>query len=226
MKSIMKFTMLAALALPAIASTAQEVDSSYNNGYYRDRLAFFNKLPNSKNEIVFLGNSITEVGDWQEIYPGQTIVNRGISGDNSFGVFARLDEVLESKPAKIFLMIGVNDIKRGTPNEYIAANYRRIVEKVKAVSPRTKVYLQSVLPVTESVLADIYAKIKNDKIRDLNTKMKAIAAENKLVYIDLHNEVFADGNGQLKRDLTTDGLHLKPAAYILWVDYLRKKKYL
>jgi lysophospholipase L1-like esterase len=56
--------------------------------------------------------------------------------------------------------------------------------------------------------------------------MKAIAAENKLVYIDLHNEVFADGNGQLKRDLTTDGLHLKPAAYILWVDYLRKKKYL
>ena len=86
--------------------------------------------------------------------------------------------------------------------------------------------MQSVLPVTESVLADIYAKIKNDKIRDLNAKMKSIAAENKLVYVDLHNEVFADENGQLKRDLTTDGLHLKPAAYILWVDYLRKKKYL
>lgn len=226
MKAIIKYSLLATLTLPAIATTAQEVDSSYNNGYYRDRLAFFQKLPDSKNEIVFLGNSITEVGDWQEIYSGKTIVNRGVSGDNSYGVYARLDEVLSSKPAKIFLMIGVNDIKRGTPNEYILYNYKRIISKVKETSPRTKIYMQSVLPVTESVLVDIYAKIKNDKIRALNTGMKAIAEENKLVYVDLHNEVFADENGQLKRDLTTDGLHLKPAAYILWVDYLRKKKFL
>lgn len=209
-----------------VGQEAEKVDSSYENGYYKDRLAFFKQLPDRKNEIVFLGNSITEAGDWQEIYPGKPIVNRGISGDVSYGVYARLDEVLSSKPAKIFLLIGVNDIKRGTPLEYILYNYDRIIRKVKEVSPHTTLYLQSVLPVTENILASIYAKIRNEKIRELNEGLKALAVKYKLTYADLHNDVFKDGDGQLQRQLTTDGLHLKPAAYILWIDYLRRKKYL
>lgn len=215
------------LSLPAWAQNTSGMDSSYNNGYYRQRLALFKKLPDRKNEIVFLGNSITEVGDWQEIYrTRKPVVNRGISGDNSYGVYARLDEVLSSRPAKIFLMIGVNDIKRGTPPEYIIYNYERIVKRIKSESPKTRIYLQSVLPVAESMLADIYAKIRNEKIRKLNDSLMAVAQKYQATYVDLHNEVFADDKGQLKTDLTTDGLHLQPAAYILWIDYLKKKKYL
>lgn len=208
------------------AAQIPAMDSSYNNGYYRERLAYFKQMPDRKNEIIFLGNSITEVGEWQELVNKPNVLNRGISGDNSYGVYARLDEVLSSRPAKVFLMIGVNDIKRGTPPEYILYNYRRIVARVKKESPNTRLYLQSVLPVTESVLADIYIRITNEKIRHLNDSLKTIAAGAGLTYVDLHHDVYADAQGQLKKELTTDGLHLQPTAYILWVDYLRKKKYL
>src|SRR5690606_31790041 len=154
------------------------------------------------------------------------VINRGISGDNFYGVYHRLDEVLSSKPAKIFLMIGVNDIKRGTPILNILNNYERIAEKVKKESPETELYFQSVLPVKENILASIYDRIRNDKIIKLNEGIRVIAKKNGLEYIDLHNEVFSDENGQLKRELTTDGLHLKPASYILWVKYLEEKGYL
>ncbi|MFX1704281.1 GDSL-type esterase/lipase family protein [Chitinophaga sp. CC14] len=225
MKKMMYF--LTCLLTSASAAMAQEsLDSSYANNYYKERVKFFNQLPVPARGVVFLGNSITEVGPWSEVLPGMTVSNRGISGDNSFGVYARLDQVLALHPRKIFLLIGVNDIKRGTPLNYIVANYERIAAKVKAMAPHTTLYLQSVLPVTEPVLADIYVKIRNEKIKLLNEGLQQIAAKYHCTYIDLHNDVFAGEDGQLKRELTTDGLHLQPQAYILWVEYLKRKKYL
>jgi lysophospholipase L1-like esterase len=212
--------------LNTIAQSGESLDSSYANGYYNEQVKFFSNLHPPKNCVVFLGNSITEVGRWSELLPTGKAVNRGISGDNSWGVVNRVDQVLAVKPGKIFLMIGVNDIKRGTPIPYILANYERIIAKVKAQSPKTTLYLQSILPVTESMLAAIYAKINNQTIRTLNDSLRVLAAKHQLQYIDLHNGVFTDAQGQLKKELTTDGLHLKHAAYILWADYLKKKKYL
>ena len=39
-----------------------------------------------------------------------TLVNRGISGDFTNGVLARLEEITHYKPKAIFLLIGVNDL--------------------------------------------------------------------------------------------------------------------
>lgn len=203
-----------------------QVDSSYANNYYVERMKFFDQLHPAAKGVVFLGNSITEAGPWSEVLPGMPVSNRGISGDNSFGVYARLDQVLALKPAKLFLLIGINDLKRGTPVSYITANYRRTVAKVKAVSPRTKIYLQSVLPVAEHMIAPIYIKINNQLIRELNDSLQQVATGCNCPYIDLHNEVFAGQDGQLKPELTTDGLHLKQKAYVLWAGYLKRKKYL
>lgn len=215
------------LATPFYGQSQQvaEQDSSYANGYYVKRVAYFKKLPVQKNPIVFLGNSITEVGQWQEATGMDHVINRGISGDNSFGVFHRLDDILVLKPKKIFLLIGVNDIKRGTPLSVIANNYERIIKKITHESPKTQLYLQSVLPVMEPMLASIYDNIRNPKIISLNSMMKALSEKYKLPYVDLFNQ-FLDQDGQLIKTLTTDGLHLQPEAYILWADYLKKQKYL
>src|SRR5690349_13279539 len=95
----------------ANAQNAVKIDSNYANYYYKQRVEYFNKMPHVKNEIVFLGNSITERGEWQEILSGYRcpIVNRGVGGDNSFGILARMDEILAAKPKAIFLMDGIND---------------------------------------------------------------------------------------------------------------------
>jgi lysophospholipase L1-like esterase len=218
------FAGLLLLACPFYAS-AQEIiaiDSSYANGHYLQRLDFFKKMPNQKKEIVFVGNSITEGGKWQELIPNKHVINRGISGDVTYGIIARLDEVLASKPLKIFLLSGINDMKRGTPNEAILANYLRMIKKIKAESPATQVYFQSVLPVNIPMLPKSYEKLSNSKILVLNEGLKALCVTYKVQYIDLH-AVFADENGALKKELSIDGLHLKSAAYILWADYLKKE---
>ncbi|MBB5439283.1 lysophospholipase L1-like esterase [Pedobacter sp. AK017] len=207
------------------AQQTAEKDSSYANGYYVKRVKYFQSLPVQKKPVVFLGNSITEVGQWQDVTGMNNVINRGISGDNSFGVFHRLDDILVQKPKKIFLLIGVNDIKRGTPIEVIARNYERIIRKVQQQNPKTQLYLQSVLPVTESVLAPIYDNIRNKRIIALNVLLKDLSVKYNLPYVDLFN-IFKDENGQLIRSLTTDGLHLQPEAYVLWAAYLKKQKYL
>lgn len=202
----------------------QEIDSSYANGYYVERMRFFTRLqPSSANLVAFVGNSITEAGPWQEILPGVNVINRGISGDNSWGVLARIDAVLALKPAKIFLMIGVNDLKRGTPVEYITNNYKRIVTRIQQSQPQTKVYLQSVLPIAEQGIAAIYQKISNRLITTLNDSLQQIAVRYHCEFLNLNKEVFAGADGQLKRELTTDGLHLKHTGYLEWAAYLTGK---
>ncbi len=201
------------------------IDSSYANSHYRQRLAFFRQMPDSKKEIVFIGNSITEAGEWQELVPKKNVKNRGISGDVIWGVLARLDEVLSAKPAKIFLLIGINDMKRGVPVDTIAKNYQRIVERIRSTSPRTKLYIQTVLPVNEGMLAPSYKNLKNALIDSLNMQLEALAKSTACTYVNLH-AAFPKEGGQLPKEFTTDGIHLSPTAYIRWVQYLKKQNYL
>lgn len=213
------------LACSTSFAQGKKIDSSYNNSYYQGRMELFKSLQGQKHAIVFLGNSITERGQWGELFPGKIIMNRGIGGDNTFGVIARLDDILIYKPKKIFLLIGINDIGRGLPLEVIAGNYKQIVERIKALSPETVVNVQSVLPMNDAVLKADYLKNKKDSVLQLNKKIRAIADSHHLQYIDLH-AVFADSKGNLKTDMTIDGIHLTPAAYVVWGKYLKTKKYL
>lgn len=226
MKKISALLALLVCTATVFAQTGGNIDSSYANGYYVERVKYFAQLKAPEKAIVFLGNSITEAGEWQEVLPGKKVINRGISGDNSFGVYARLDALLALKPAKVFLLIGINDLKRGTPVEVILNNYRKIIEKIKKDAPKTTLYLQSILPVAESVMPAIYAKITNEKVKELNKGIMELADSNQLTYIDLYNDVFIGNERQLKIEFTTDGLHLKAAAYIIWAKYLQDKKYL
>jgi lysophospholipase L1-like esterase len=225
LKSIPCLLGLLFVVLSGSAQSRPVVDSSYENGHYKQRVRFFKQMPNEKKEIVFLGNSITEAGEWQELIPGKAVKNRGISGDVTYGVLARLDEVLASKPRKVFLLIGVNDLKRGIPVDTVAQNYQRIVERIKATSPKTKLYIQSVLPINEAMVSESYKRITNPLITALNKKLAQVATRYQCTYVNIHG-VMADEQGQLAKVLTPDGIHLWPSSYTHWVDYLKEKKYL
>ena len=209
-----------------VLSQEREIDGSYLNEYYQGRMEFFKNVPLEKKGIVFLGNSITERGNWDEYFPKKRIGNRGVGGDNTFGVLARLDNILDSKPMKIFIMIGINDIGRGLPIDVISDNYRNILMQIRKKSPNTKIYIQSVLPMNDLILTADYLKNKKTIVQDLNSEYKKIATEFKLTYIDLYADVFSDGQGNLIPELTSDGIHLNPSAYTLWSDYLIKNKYI
>lgn len=222
---IKQISMAMLLLATGFTAGAQAIDSTYDNNHYKERVALFAKMPKQKKAIVFLGNSITEAGKWNDILPGQPVQNRGISGDNTFGVIARLPAIIAEKPSKIFLMIGVNDLKREVPVPVIIDNYKRMAAMVKKGSPKTRVYLQSVLPVNDTILIDAFKKVTNANVGLLNNALEQIAKDNGYGYVNLH-EAFADEKGQLKRKETPDGLHLKISSYPQWVNFLRSKKLL
>ena len=202
---------------------AQGWDSSYRSTYYDQKLTLFRLLPDTEGEIIFLGNSITDIGEWAEIWQNPRVKNRGISGDITYGVLARLDEVLSARPAKIFVMIGVNDIARNIPDSVILHNYGRLIDRVLQGSPQTRLVMQSVLPTNDEFKPFKNHYGKDDHIRAVNAGLRRLCEESKVDYIDLYSR-FLDASGKLDKRYTNDGLHLNGAGYMLWKALLIEQK--
>jgi len=183
--------------------------------YWRQRVTHFRSLPDTKGEIIFLGDSITDGCNWTELFADIRVKNRGISGDVTDGVLERLDEVLSSRPSKVFLMIGVNDLAAGKSLEEIAGNIVRIVKSMHRRSPETEVFLQSVLPVNGDFEMFPRHTGRSEDIPLLNRALKRAAEELSCTYVDLYS-LFATDGGKLNPEYTNDGLHLTGAGYLAW----------
>src|SRR5690606_19998654 len=92
-----------------------EIDSTTRTSVYYPMLESFEYHRIHEGDVVFIGNSITFWADWPVLLNDCDVKNRGIPGDNSFGLKERLYEITRAKPAKIFIMIGINDLGKNTP---------------------------------------------------------------------------------------------------------------
>jgi lysophospholipase L1-like esterase len=217
--------MLVFTSLQLIAqSKSAGYDSTFRPGKYAEKLAEFKRSPITKKDYVFLGNSITAGGNWSELLGLSNAVNRGISGDITYGVLERLNEIIAGKPAKLFVLIGINDISRNIPDSLILDNYKKLISRVKKGSKKTRIYFYTLLPVNRS-----FDKFKNHYGKDehilwVNDQIRKFA-DQQVTVIDLY-PVFSDAEHHLRAELTKDGLHLIPAGYQVWVEVLKKGGYL
>lgn len=186
-----------------------------NSRHWKEKKAMYEAIPNEANEIIFVGNSLTFACNWAELLQNPKVKNRGIEGDNTEGLLERLDEITESLPDKIFLMMGVNDIGYGLPIAEITANYQTILTRIKQSSPLTSVYVQSVLPIRG------LKGRNNDSIKVLNENLQLLAGENTAVFINLYPD-FLDSDGELNMSYSYDGLHLNTEGYLLWKSKIEK----
>src|SRR5690606_3398972 len=191
------------------------VDSNYRPTTYNERLALFTQETRSNADLVFIGNSITAGADWGKLLNAPSAKNRGISGDITYGVLDRLDEALRGQPAKVFILIGTNDVGRNIPESYIINNYKRIIKRIDSESPNTKIYFHTILPVSNNNYAS-----KNTRINTINAALKLVASKEGIRLIDSHSH-FKDHEGKLDQHYTTDGLHLTAMGYEHWVALLR-----
>lgn len=155
-----------------------------------------------------------------ELLPEElTWLNQGISGEVSSGLLDRLELFDNTNPEVIFLMIGINDLLRGVSPEAILNNYRLIIQDLRWVHPNAKVVVQSILPHRGSQASwEGRAKLSdlpNSQIRDINRELKTIAAVEGAYFLDLY-PLFANSEGNLRSELTTDGLHLNDRGYYIW----------
>ncbi len=170
-------------------------------------------------QIVFLGDSITEMYDLDYYFPQANIYNRGISGDTTDRMLVRLESnVLNIKPKGIFLLGGCNDLRHGSSPEDIAVNITKILHIVREKLPDTKIFMQTVYPVNRSVkLAgkDLVGEhLTDDNVILLNEYIKQICAIYQVELIDTYSHLVGD-NKQLQDRFTFDGLHMTSESYEL-----------
>jgi len=213
-----------AICINAYSQTAKW-DSTYRPASYALKVALFKSFPNSTSDIIFLGNSITAGTDWNEQLGLTNARNRGISGDITFGVLERLQEVTEGKPAKVFILIGINDISRNIPDSVILNNYKRMVSTIKRESPRTKIYFQTLLPVNNEFTQFKNHYNKDEHILWLNEQIKLLGKQENITVIDLHPH-FLNADKKLDKKYTEEGLHLNAEGYKQWTKVLKEGNYL
>ena len=165
-------------------------------------------LPVTENSIVFIGNSITNMHEWWEAFGcNPHIINRGVSGALSREALANVEPVVAGKPAKVFLLLGTNDLgTRGLNSpEQVVENVALLVDRFQSESPRTRLYVQSILP-SRNGLRTLEAE------KETNRALAALCAEKKITYIDLWNDLLPVAD----RVHSLDGLHLTASGYEIW----------
>lgn len=212
-------------SLVSFAATGQDVKYDtirYAKEYYQKRVGAFNDEKVTEYKIIFLGNSLTQFGDWGRLLDDSTVINRGIAGDNTYGVLARLTDIVIRKPQKLFIEIGINDISQNIPEPIVIENIRKIVKQVHTYSPDTRVFITSILPTNSNVKVEYPAAYhKDDQINFTNRELMRYAAEDNYRYIDLNNQV-KDKNGELDiKYAMPDGIHLNQLGYARWVKMIK-----
>jgi len=163
--------------------------------------------------VLFLGDSITEDGEWAEWFPELACLNRGVGGDTVEGVRRRLAWTV-NEPVAISLLIGTNDLSGAgetTDPRGIAAQTRRLLEELRTAAPNAPIFVNGVMPRTTA---------RREEIQELNRHYRQLAKDGGATYVDVW-PVLADENGALRREMTYDQLHLTGAGYVAWTNILR-----
>jgi lysophospholipase L1-like esterase len=174
--------------------------------FRNQRRDMFRVLPINENSIVFLGNSITQGNEWAEAFNSDDrLVNRGISGNRSIEILNNLDYVAGGKPAKVFLMIGIND---GADPGIVVPIIRKSIELIQRESPATEIYIQSILPHGG-----------RENVRITNDLLKLLCDEKEVSYIDVFSKLSSSPTSlSLNSTYTNDNLHLMGTGYRKWVE--------
>lgn len=176
--------------------------------FRRHRYDGFKTHKLTSENIVFLGNSITNMHEWWEAFGNANIVNRGVNGAETPIMLEHLEATLAGRPKKIFFMMGTNDLGTRGMNDpaFVAKSVRTALKRCKNESPETEIYFQSILPCTTKGVKDVkHIPITNDSI-------KRLCQEYGATYIDLYDDLTDIANMKI----SYDGTHLTMSGYRTW----------
>lgn len=192
--------------------------------HYDERVAGFREENAQPCNVVLLGDSITEGMD-MKLFGDKKVLNRGISSDtigivpkekDRRGVLNRLDcSVFDCATTHVFLMIGINDLGDNHSLDDMAQGYKKILETIRAKAPQVTVHVESLLP-TGGKFA-----FHNEKVRQFNARLEKLAGQMGCPYMDVH-AAFCDAKGELRAELTRDGLHPNAAGNQILAEQIKR----
>lgn len=192
----------------------------------QNRLQLFEVTsPNAEpGATVFFGDSLTDFFPIQDFFPRIPIYNRGIAGNTTKDLLKRLQDVINLAPSRVFIQIGTNDLGKAKKNSNIVQNIETIIGRIKAALPETEIMIISLYPVSHHKMwvSPFIAGLRtNKKIKRINEKLQALAANYHLTYIDMF-PLLVDKKGRLDKRYTLEGLHISGLGYSVIARELEK----
>lgn len=160
-------------------------------------------------QLAFLGDSLTEYGDWETLFPRDRVTNLGRAGETVEGLLQRIryGGLIDDPPNHLFLMSGINNIAAGD-NDFLGA-FRAVAELCRFRWPSSGLVIQSILPVRVDW-------VDLGVIVTANRGLRGIACDVQAAYLDLYSG-FVDRHGSaIGRYYAEDGYHLTAAGYARW----------
>ena len=172
---------------------------------------------NKYENIVFLGDSITEFYPIDEIYGDLPIIKSGIAGYRTDDLLPKLEEmVYRYNPTSVYLLIGTNDLlwDKAEDTKKAISNIKKIVENIKSNRKNTKIYIESIYPVNVDLdtTRHMVGYRENETIIEVNKEIEKYCRENNYIYINMYDEL-TDEDGNLNKRYTDDGLHPNSLGY-------------
>ncbi len=185
----------------------------FRNVWRNRRTNFAKRAETEKGAVVFLGDSITQGwgDDFRGDFAGMKTANRGISGDTTRGMLLRLKEdVLDLNPAAVVMLMGTNDLEENAEPKTIAGNVKLIIDELKKHDAGMPIVLCQVFPSSAS------KRRPADKIQELNRlTAAAVKGDPQITVLDTWT-LFADDDGDAKKEEFPDLLHPNQAGYAKW----------
>ena len=225
----MKIRNLVATGLLVVLCLFQTLDVWAVSPFKDHRYNGFTALPEYKEgDILFIGNSITHMINWNELF-GNTgkVHNRGVSGAYTSEILENFDDLISDKLSKVFLMIGTNDLGTQGPEnvpDSVAQRIMTIITKIREKAPNTEIYYESILPSTVGLRTQSKTEATNEKVKNWIDSMNSDMVK----YVDLYS-LLVDEEGNFKDTkepphesaLSYDGLHLTQKGYKIWADHIK-----
>ena len=162
--------------------------------------------------ICMVGNSITHHGDWQKVLGRKDVTNWGIPGYTTEQISWTIKNLMPLHPKVCFLEGGINDLTLGITSKRVYQNQIKVMDTLLA---------HGIIPVMQSTIYQYNSKDDNKRVKKVNKLIKKYCTKHQVDYLDLN--AILSNNNELKKELTTDGTHLQPDAYILWAALVKNE---
>jgi len=160
---------------------------------------------------VFLGDFIVSgIEYYGFLGKNKVVADTNLTTDKALN---NIDQLASSAPQKVFIMLGINDLNYGVRSvDTIAANYATLIAQIKGKLPSAKIYILSVLPITQSYETKANVYIRKTNLDQLNGKLKEIVTTSGVDYLELGTP-FSSSTGYLNESATSNGLNISSDYY-------------
>ena len=202
------------VAALTLISTFQKTKIIYKNKIvYKEKKTIDEHKIKVEENIVFLGDSITDYYPIKSIYGDLPIVNSGVAGYTTEDILDRMDTmVYQYNPTSVYLLIGTNDIMYEDKSNDVVENIKKIVDNIKKNRNQTEINILSLYPVNKTINESLVRKRDNSIIKKINSSIKSYCKKNNIKYINMYDEL-TDENDNFSNKYTSDGLHPNDMGY-------------